>query len=93
MCAGVGHDVSSCWSVWVSEELGGVCMDLICDYYRQVEGFCQSQQLVELAIQRLLAFGKIFSTHVFASEVADHGVHYDEFYVVFWAEPEEVVCQ
>jgi len=93
MCAGVCHDVSARWFVGVSEELGRVRLDLICDYYREVEGFCQSQQLVELAVECLLALGKVFSSYVFASEVADHGVHYDEFYVVFWAEPDEMVCQ
>jgi len=89
----VSHDVSTCWFVGVSEKLGGVCLNLICNYYRQVKGFCQSQKLVELAVEYLLAFGKVFSTYVFASKVADHGVYNDEFYVVFWTKTEEMVCQ
>lgn len=39
MRACVGHDVSACWSVGVSEKLGGVCLNVICDYARaRVEG-------------------------------------------------------
>jgi len=91
VCAGVSHDVSSSWPVWVAEERCRVGLDLIRHNHRNIVSFSQSDQLVQILVQFLLAFREVLPSDIFPSEVADHAVDDDEFDVVLWTEREESV--